>query len=346
MGRTYPFIHNSIGLSHCRPGGDWSLKTFWQQAHPDGPSAFFVPDASADWVRTSIRETGAQPYYWLFDGFLAHDVLFIGLLRVEHAAPRGRFNLPFRLVGMDLARIENYRDSPTDWRIQISTLSNDTEAFPGSAFVVTESALHAFAFFQKEGGRSPRMLGRLDLGALRDWRPDLSTAWEYLGSDSQWQRGFAPRHAKVVMTDDATEMSVHFDELTNEWIAVYSAPGSGTIWMRRAEELVGPWSKPRALFEIPEMVQTTPPHRDPNLFCYAGKAHPQFAAPDRLLMTYVCNLFARDATEISETLRRLQDTPSLYRPRSASIAIPPRLHHPRSPEATETREPGLDRPRP
>jgi hypothetical protein len=327
--RTYPFVHNTIGISRCEPGGVWSLETFWQHDKAGTPRAFFVPDLEADWARAAIEETDSLPYYWLFDGFIAHDVLFIGLLRAAHSDPRGPFNLPFRLMGMDLARIENYRDAPTDWRIQISTLSNDTHAFPGSAFVTTRSHLYTFAFFDREGGRTPRMLSRLELDELVHWTPDLSNSFETLASDSSWKSGFDPGKARIVMDDDASEMSVHFDSLRKIWIAVYSEPtptdeiGTTTaIQIRTARNLEGPWSGPEELILIPE---TAPGHarsRDENLFCYAGKAHPQFSSPGELVVTYVCNLFANDASETLTVLDMLRERVDLYRPRAIPVAIP------------------------
>ena len=326
--RMYPLVHNTIGISYCESGGAWSLDTFWNQDERGTPRAFFVPDPDAEWVRLAARNTGTLPYYWLFDGFVAHDVLFVGLLRVVRSEPRGPFNLPFRLLGMDLARVENYRDLPTEWRIQISTLSNDTNAFPGSAFVVTTSHLHAFAFFDRGDGRTPRMLSRLNLGALVHWQPDLSSALEYLGSDSRWKPGFEPDKAMIVMEDDASEMSIHFDSPTKNWIAVYSnlAPTNEArtptaIQIRTAPALAGPWSKPEKLILIPE---TTPAHTrrvDENLLCYAAKAHPQFSSPGELVVTYVCNLFARNPEETTAILQKLRERVDLYRPRAIPVAI-------------------------
>jgi hypothetical protein len=330
--RTYPYVHNTIGISRCEPGGVWSLETFWHQDEAGTPRAFFMPDPGADWTRAAIQETGSLPYYWLFDGFIAHDVLFVGLLRVAHSEPRGPFNLPFKLVGMDLARIENYRDAPTDWRIQISTLSNDTHAFPGSAFVMTTSHLYTFAFFDRGDGRTPRILSRLELDELAHWQPDLSDSLEYLTSDSRWKSGFEPSKARIVMDDDVSEMSVHFDSLLRTWIAVYSVSTStdeiGTttaIQIRTARDLEGPWSKPERLILIPE---TAPGHArstDENLFCYAAKAHPQFSSPGELVVTYVCNLYAKNASETLSVLERLRESTDLYRPRAIPVAIPSKL---------------------
>lgn len=337
-GRAYPFVHNSIGISDCRPGGEWRLETHWQRNPEAQPRAFFVPEAKAAWVRDTQHAPNAPPYYWPFDGFIAHDALFVGLLRVVESAPRGPFSLPFRLAGMDLARIENFRDAPADWQIRISTLSNNISAFPGSAFVESESYLYAFAFFDRGDGRSPRMLSRLPLDSLVEWQPDLSENFETWTKDASWTGGFVPEDAMILMDDDTSEMSVYFDAERETWVAVYVDPaldrradGPGFLRIRHSEQLTGLWSEPRPLLAIPE---TTTEPVDENLFCYAGKAHAQFASRDEILVTYVCNLFAPDSSdntnnsapddspETLNILERLRTSPQIYRPRAIRVERP------------------------
>jgi hypothetical protein len=230
---------------------------------------------------------------------------------------------------MDLARIENPYESPERWQIRISTLSNDPRALPGSAFVVNGDHLHAFTFLDRDDGRSPRILTRLPLAALETWQSELAQELETLDASGRYVRGLRPDRALVLMEDDATEMSVHFDPSLGRWLAIYSTPmpaslrnAPSTISVRSAPRLEGPWSEPRALYEIPETGPDSEGRLDPNLFCYAAKAHPQFAPAGRLLITYVCNLFARDTGEVAPVLRRLAETPSLYRARAVSLPVP------------------------
>lgn len=265
-------------------------------------------------------------------------VLYIGLLRVGHSAPRGPLALPFQLIGVDLARIENFQDAPSNWEVRISTLSENQLAFPASAFVTHDDHLYAFAFFDRGDGRSPRMLSRIPLEALEHWKPDLTKDLETLSSRSDWIQGFRPNSAQVLMADDASEMSVHFDSTSQHWLAIYNPPlrttpppagdrigepvGAAQIQMRRAAQLEGPWTAPQTIAEIPEMRDSRVNGHDENLFCYAAKAHPQFSKKQMLTVTYVCSLFARSDAESLDIMRKLQNTPSLYRPLSLSIALP------------------------
>ncbi len=327
-GRVYPFIHNSIGRSTCDKNGEWRIDYEWKKTQP--PHAFFQPDPNADWVKRAVSESGESPYYWPLSPFLLDDVLYLALLRVQPAEASGPFNLPFRLVGADLARIKNAADPPQRWQVDITSLSDSTEAIPGSAWVVSGPFVYAFAYQNDAEGRTPQMLTRLPRSALLRWPSDLSSHLETLGRAGVWESGLAARRAKILMKDDATEMSVHFSHMEKEWLAVYSDPTpaaagapKGMIWLRRAERLEGPWSAPLPLAVVPERSPGNALARDPNLFCYAGKAHPQFAGPDELVVTYVCNLFARTEKEIPGTLERLRESPGIYRPRAMRIKIPP-----------------------
>jgi hypothetical protein len=341
--RAYPFVHNSIGLSHCSTDGRWQLSTFWKGKDSADPSAFFSPEPTADWVRATLHDPGALPYYWPLDAFLAHDALFIGLLRVVPSEPRGPFALPFRLAGTDLARVENPTDHPEQWRVRMSTLSEDPVAFPGSAFALEGDYVYAFTFLDRDDNRSPRALTRFPLASLQSWKADLSGALQRLDEDGLWVNGVEAGGMAILMSDDATEMSVHFDASIGHWLAVYTAPtprdpsggnsshasdasddpGPATvIRLRRADQLAGPWTEAEDLYAIPETVPGTDGSFDPNVFCYAAKAHPQFAPPGRLLVSYVCNLFARNEREVEPILRRLARSPDLYRARFVEIPLP------------------------
>jgi hypothetical protein len=334
-GRHYPFVHNSIALAHCAADGQLGIEYFWGGGTNGKPVAFFEPDPEATWVRDFVAGGGRDAYYWLFDGFIAQDALFVGLLRVGDGAPRGPFRLPFELLGMDLARIENFHDPPEDWEIRISSLSESRVAFPGSAFVVREDFVYAFAFFDHGDGHAPRILGRLDVDALTDWKPDLAGDLETLSVHGEWVPGFVPEEGLILMDDDASEMSVHFDVVTDSWIAVYNVPGPPSndarraqVWLRRAPHLAGPWSARVPLLEIESTAigassnDGTDRNEDANVFCYAAKAHPQYSRPHQLLVTYVCNLFSRSSEEEVEILERLSVSPNLYRPKAYPAPMP------------------------
>lgn len=307
-------VHNSIAVSRCGHDGAWQIEYTWGER--DGTARAFIDSG----------EEGR--FWWLFDGFVFADQLYIGLLGVEKSEPRGRLKLPFRYTGMKLARIENYREPPGSWKIEILPLSDNRVAFPG-AMVVHAEHLYLFAFLDRDAEHYPRMLGRLPLEALL--ANDPSGQLEYLASDETWRSGFDPEDALILMDDDASEMSVRYHDELGVWLAVYGypeladrfldVPPSDLIFARTAKRLEGPWSEPQSIFRMPELNDPAS-ERDPNTFCYAAKEHPQFAREGRLLLTYVCNLFTPDGQDEWAVLSRLAEQMNLYRPRVISIPFP------------------------
>ena len=315
--RAYPFVHNTVAVSRCDAHGRWQIDYAWRSDPAGNPRPFFEPEPG---------ETST--YYWPISGAAAGDIVFVALLRVVPAAPSGPFHLPFRLAGVDLARIAGVSELPARWQIRYSRLSRRADALPAASLVVLGDHLYAFAFLDRADGRSPRVLTRLPLATLARWQPSLEAALETLVEDGRFAPGLMPDHARVLMDDDATEMSVHFDPGLGRWLATYSDPTASaegdrgdTIWLRRAAQLHGPWSDPEPLLRIPELANLPDPEPG-EPFCYAGKAHPELAPSGELLVTWVCNLYAPHEHEIPEVLERLRTSPTLYRPRTLRIQIP------------------------
>lgn len=315
------FIHNSIALSRCDDRGRWSIDYHWGLGR-DGPAAFFDRGEAGKW-------------WWLFDGFVFAGDLYVGLLEVESTAPRGPLALPFGFTGVELARISNPDEDPGAWRFERLRLSRSRLALPASAMVVHQQHVYFFTFLDQQARSYPRILVRLPLASLASGALDLEPALETLASDGSWQPGFHPLGARIVMDDDATEMSVHYQPSLGGWLAVYAYPSveggfpegrpSDRVWVRTATSLEGPWSPRRSLFRMPELDPSYVGGYDPRTACYAAKGHPQLSAPGRVTLTYVCNLFTGPGGDGGEVLGRLVDDLGLYRPIPVSVTLPPEL---------------------
>lgn len=326
--RSYPFVHNSIAISHCDEQGRWQLDYAWRRSPNEAPRAFFEPDPRADWVERIRHATGDLPYYWPISAVSVDGAVYVALLRVAPATASGPFRLPFRLVGVDLARVEPSDRPPEQWPIQYSTLSERMNVFPAASLVVDGDWLRVFAFLERGDGRSPRILLRLSLASLASGRASLEGELETLAEDGRWIAGLDPDRARILMDDDASEMSVHFDPGLREWLAVYSDPTgsdddtpSDTIVLRHAASLTGPWSAPTVLLRAPELASASDPEPG-EPFCYAGKAHPELAVSGALLVTWVCNFYAESDEETPAVLERLRATKSFYRPHAIRLAVP------------------------
>ncbi len=329
--RAYPYVHNSIGISRCAANGDWSLETFWKSQDEATSGSFFQPNPESSWATEAREKTGRPPYYWPMDGFVVNGSLFVGLLRVTHSEPRGPFSLPFRIIGTDLARIENPNDSPQNWRVRISMLSEDPVFFPGTAFAVLGEHVYAFGFFDRDDGHAPRGLIRLPIEALSDSENVLSERIETFEVNGSWKRGLRAQSAAIVIPSDATEMSVHWNSGRNRWIAVEASPSHtesdpserGLIRFRESDKLEGPWSTARPLLQIAELQPSSLDTTATNTFCYAAKAHSQYSKAGELIITYVCSLYARSPEEEYMVLEELTHRSDLYRPRVVRVPLPP-----------------------
>jgi hypothetical protein len=316
--RGAAFVHNSIGVSRCRAGGRWQIDYAWGRG-PDGAPRAFLERGEPD------------AWWWLFDGFLHAGRLYLGLLEVERAPPSGPLALPFVFTGAKLARVENPRDAPEEWRVRVLALSSGAHALPAAMVVHAEHA-YLFIFLDRGDGRRPRALARIPLRALAGDARDASGALEYLALDGAWRPGLDAADARVLMDDTATEMSVRFHPDLGRWLAVYShpavdagfprTPASDAVWLRSAERLEGPWSEPRLLFRVPELDPAYTGGHDPNTGCYAAKEHPQLGAGRRLTLTYVCNLFTGPGQDPNEILGRLLVHMGLYRPIPVALDLP------------------------
>jgi hypothetical protein len=125
-----------------------------------------------------------------------------------------------------------------------------------------------------------------------------------------WEVGGAPR---AILTDAATECSLHRDPSTGQWLHVTSRGfGATTIALRTAPRPEGPWSAPTDVFAPPESMVD-------DAFVYAGKAHPHLRGPTGgLVVTYADNSFT--FADLFDPARA--DT--LYWPHTAELALRPR----------------------
>lgn len=316
------FIHNSIGVSRCRPDGTWTIDYAWGR-NTDGAAKAFLerPETNAWW--------------WLFDGFTHAGRLYIGLLDVAEVPPHGPLALPFSFSGVQLARVANPRAAPSEWQLDVlplTTQANPPRMLPASAMLVHGDHVYLFAFLDPGDGSHPRGLARIALSDL-DTRPnDLANAVEYFARDGRWKPGLDASDAAILMADTSTEMSVTPHPSGHGWLALYNYPDVGpgfptsrpsdAVWVRTARELTGPWSERRLIFRIPELAPDYAGGFDRNTACYAAKEHPQFARQDHITFTYVCNLFTGPDEDPMRILERLTTSMGLYRPIPAAIDVP------------------------
>ena len=264
-------VHNSLGVSTCAHG-NWNLDYVIKRAADGSAESFFSPADPKHW-------------YWALDGFYANGDLWVTLLCIRHPAQAQPWAMDFETCGSDLAQISHLDRDPQQWQVTIRPLVADgVHAYPSAAAVVHDGYAYVFALYEQ--GSRPLLATRIPLAKLTEPAANL----EYLAKDGDWKRGFEPPLAKEVMTHGSTELSVRYHPALHQWTAVMFDPDlfSDKVMLRHAPSLTGPWSEGDVIYRVPEM--QAGPKRDKNVFCYAGKEHPELEKGARdIVFTYVCN---------------------------------------------------------
>lgn len=290
------FIANSLARSTCTPEG-WSIEYDWGNTRRD-PQPFFALDG----------QDGAPPLsYWPLSSFLHNGKLYLFLERVQRLSG-GPFG--FRIVGVDLATIDNPLADPADWTIAIAPLHTGDDAIPGVANIKQERFVYLFTTLA--GTRAPRhpvILTRLPLDGLDRPADNL----HHYAPGGFWREGIDAKNAVRIMAEGATEMSVRYAPEQNRYIAVMTSPTpfADHAEIRFGRTPAGPWSPGVRLFYYQDQ-RAARERGDTQIFCYASKEHAQFSTRDSLLVTYACN---------SLNDRILRDT-SLYVPKAEFVSLP------------------------
>jgi hypothetical protein len=246
-------------------------------------------------------------WYWALDGFTANGDLWVTLLCIRHAAKATPWAMDFETCGSDLAQISHLERNPQDWQVSIHPLVADgVRAYPSATTVVKGNYAYLFALY--ESGTRPLLVTRIPLAGLDNPAANL----QYLASDGKWKSGFDPANAKVIMANGSTELSIRYHPDLKRWVAVLMDPAGFTdrVLLRTAPDLTGPWTSGQVIYHVPEMLPG--PTRDKDVFCYAGKEHPEFEHSD-VFFTYVCNTM---------NVPGLVTNLNIYHPRVVRVPLP------------------------
>jgi hypothetical protein len=266
-------VHNSLGISTCKEGR-WQIDYVIKRDASGTATSYFSPAIKEHW-------------YWALDGFYAKGKLWVTLLCLRHPEKPATPGFDFETCGSDLAEISDLERDPQQWKVVIHPLVADgAKAYPSATTVTYDG--YAYLFAQYESGTRPLLVTRIPLSKLESTAKHL----QYLARDGRWKHGLNPADAQEVMASGASELSIRYHPELKEWVAIHVDPAffSDKILLRTAPALTGPWTDGQAIFKMPEMQPG--PARNKNVFCYAGKEHPEFESSSEIVFTYVCNTIA------------------------------------------------------
>jgi Domain of unknown function (DUF4185) len=277
-------INNSVAVQKGTDPATATVRFYYRHANDGRPESF-------------IRPTDGKCWFWMYDGILAPDGLYLFLIELERAEPSG-----FRLVGTWLAQIPNPTDAPTDWHIRLKRIpwarfSPSGDLFFGSAILEDGGFYYIFGIDEvvRNGWHDKFMIvARVPKGHL--WDLDQ---WRFHG-DGKWKPDLGS--LTRLCGEMANEYSVSYLERLGQYVAVYTEEGISDFTVaRKAPTPYGPWSSPIRLYTCPEAAW------GPSIICYAAKGHPSLSSrPDVLIVSYVAN---------STDFWQMASDAKLYRPR-------------------------------
>jgi len=264
------------------------MQYFWRDSNAPKPRSFF--------------DTGTDDmWYWPLDGYFDGDSLYLSLMIVRNqpgSSPKDVF--AFEIMGTKWVRITNPSAPPEQWKISLRNLT-DADLWAGDSIVQDGSYVLFYTCVSKGRGNGYMTVLRVP----RDKLEDPPASWEYLATDGTWHAGAPHGDAMNVIDQSISEMTVRYHPEEKLWVAISPGPEfpSPRIVARTAESALGPWSKPKTIFEFPEMKPRTRGY-DKETLCYAAKEHVEFEHSN-LVLTYTCN---------SLSVRKVIKEMKLYRP--------------------------------
>ncbi len=270
-------IRNSVALQNIRKDEPGAIEFFWKEDE-DGPKATFLLPGESGWL-------------WPLSGERVQDSLYIFLGRFV----RNDSKLGFETAGSWLFRVINPDSPPGAWeterfRVPFFEHTRNGDLIFGVGCMSHQGFLYVYGvredWTRGVTGRS-LLVARTPLESLAE--ADFSE-WRFFSADG-WVAD--PGRAEALFDGAATEMSVSFLPARNRFVAVYTYCGLGReIVGRLARSPEGPWGKPMTLYSCPEGAWSE------QYFCYAGKAHPEFArGANELVVTYAVNSWDLEALE-------------------------------------------------
>lgn len=280
-------VNNTVALQRGPGPKKENVKFYWGK-NPEGkPEALIKPADGVGW-------------FWIFDGVMSQGRLYLFLMQIVKTDSKEVFG--FKQVGTWLGEIENPLDEPDQWQVRQYKIpyghyAKGGNTFFGSALMKEPESIYIYGaredWSKGFGGRSMIVASVSSSVPMSDF-----SAWRFY-AQGRWKTQM--KELAKLFKGTATEYSVSYQPGIKRYVAIYTENGmSKNILMRTASGPTGPWSKPRAVFECPEV------DWDDAYFCYAAKGHPEISSEDELIVTYICN---------SLDFGKMVNDARIYRPR-------------------------------
>jgi hypothetical protein len=289
-------VNNSVAIQHGRSPTESEIDFYFGSAADGSPDAL-------------IRPADGRGWFWIFDGVMTAEGLYLFLIQIERTAGDEVFG--FKVIGAWLGQIDNPKDPPSRWRIRQFKIpwvefSVSRGMLWGSALLQVNNFLYIYGTTQDRQNAVPQkhmILARVPVSMLANF-----SRWRFY-ADGHWVSDFT--QASRLCENVPHEYSVSYLPALKQFAVVYSQDGlSENILARLSPEPQGPWSGPIQIYQCPEA------DWDESIFCYAAKAHTILSeVPDALVITYIAN-----SVDFDKTVNDAR----LYRPRFLRATFNPK----------------------
>ena len=221
------------------------------------------------------HEKGDTEYrVWCYDGCMVGDTLYLYymFIKMKHGEP---LLANFEMLGSGLAKADPNTLEFT--RIKNGDDKNnlfwkDGTPYFGSAVYHDEKEnwVYVFGFHTFESGKQASFLSRVKSEEIEN----IESYMYWDGEKQAWSSVL--RHATPVFENMPNELSVSWNEYLGKYTVIHSLGMTGKVVMRTADNIYGPWSEPKTIWEIDPIFPATDKFFP---LLYAGKEHPEMS-PD------------------------------------------------------------------
>ena len=283
-------VNNTIAIQNGRLPHEATV-AFYSGQTPDGTAdAFIQPADGRGWL-------------WIYHGNVIKGKLYLFMVQIERTGEPPAAE--FRIIETWLGQVDNYQDSPQNWKIR-------QQRIPWGSFSTAVTLFGSWVLKQGQwiyiygttedvidGFHHKHMiLARAPPGALVNF-----DRWQFY-SNGKWSTDF--RKAQRLCGGIANEYSVSYLAALDQYVVVYSnSERFDSVTVRFAANPWGPWGDPVFIYRCPEA------RRGADIICYAAKGHPDMtAASDELIISYIPN---------STDFETMVSDARLYRPRFIKV---------------------------
>jgi hypothetical protein len=278
-----PMINSTIGIQDRTKSPPDCMTFYWKDK--DGKPASFFPH----------QPSTPGNYYWVTKGVMLHKELFLFAWCISGGAAQGLLN--WTIAGSAVIRVPNPLDPPEQWVQKAYPVQINPDFSFHSALLQEDGYLYLYGIVSP-----PRQTALARIRVKDLLKGKLAAAYEYWVQGPrgpQWSRkpsGFVPQFLPV-----NSECSVEYQPAWKLYTCFTYDVASADIYLTTAVKPTGPWSRPVAVYRIPECTRFPFP-----VMAYAVRQHPELSTrPGEIILTYATNtpqseneLFTAEGREI------------------------------------------------